>query len=80
MSASTIITVTVPVAFRISVEVPANGPATAETIAASAAEHFAHVSRAQVRAFNEVNRIHAPGAGVVTAVTSGLDAARQSAA
>ncbi|PWC41449.1 hypothetical protein [Azospirillum sp. TSO22-1] len=84
MSASNIVTVTVPVAFQISVEVPANSGANqrvlAEALAAYAAEHFAHVSQAQIHAFNEVNRIHPHGTGVITAVSSGVDAAQKTAA
>jgi len=75
--ASDVITVTVPATFRISVAVPGSNRADqrviAEAIAACAAEHFAHVSEAQIRAFNEVNRIHPHGVGMITAVISSPD-------
>ena len=84
MSAANIVTVTVPVTFQISVEVPASSGVKqrmmAEAIAAYAAEHFAHVSQAQIHAFNEVNRIHPHGTGVITAVASGVDGAQKAAA
>ncbi|MBP2303411.1 hypothetical protein [Azospirillum picis] len=74
MSNRTTVTVTVPVTIEISVELPAGPQAAivADALATQAAEHFAHVSQAQIRAFNEVNRIHRAGAGTVIAAHSSL--------
>ena len=66
--------VDVPVTLSISVSFPEGQPADAQgatvAIAALAAEHFAHVSHARIAAFNEVNRIHPHGSGVIETVTS----------
>ncbi|PWC36065.1 hypothetical protein [Azospirillum sp. TSO35-2] len=84
MSAVKTVTVTVPVTFEISVELPATAgtqaAALAEAVAVRAAEHFAHVGQAQIRAFNEVNRVHPQGPGVITAVDSHPDSLCKAAA
>lgn len=58
----------VPVTLRIEVSVP--DAATAAAFATMAAEHFAHVSHAEIAAFNEANRVHPNGTGTVQSVTS----------
>ncbi|AWB07688.1 hypothetical protein A6A40_22145 (plasmid) [Azospirillum humicireducens] len=82
MSNPTTVTVAVPVTFEITVELPGDvpAPAVAAAIAARAAEHFAHVGQAQIHAFNEVNRIHRLGPGLITAASSRPDAAHKAAA
>ena len=82
MSNRTTVTVAVPVTFEITVELPGDVPAAAlaAAIASRAAEHFAHVGQAQIHAFNEVNRVHPQGPGVITAASSRLDADRKAAA
>ncbi|MGQ9372200.1 hypothetical protein [Azospirillum sp. ST 5-10] len=79
---SELVTVSVPVTFQIRVAVPAgrNARALAEAVAAHAAERFAHVSQAQIHAFNEVNRIHPAKAGEVAEVATDVGSARLAAA
>lgn len=56
----------VPVTLRIAVADALDGPA----LALRAAEHFSHVSHAQIAAFNEVNRVHSTDQGTVESVAS----------
>ncbi|HYG88510.1 MAG TPA: hypothetical protein VD978_19885 [Azospirillum sp.] len=71
--------VDVPVTLHIAVSFPEGQPIDAQgaaaAIAAHAAEHFAHVSQVRIAAFNEVNRIHPYGAGIIETVTSTVHAA-----
>ncbi|MBK1840552.1 hypothetical protein JHL17_24415 [Azospirillum sp. YIM B02556] len=56
----------VPVTLRIAVADALDGQA----LALRAAEHFSHVSHAQISAFNEVSRVHSTDQGSVESVTS----------
>lgn len=73
-------TVAVPVTLHVTVSLPAGVATDAETVAAFAAEHFAHVSHAEISAFNEVNRVHPQAAGSVIAVASTVCLPRKAAA
>lgn len=78
------VTVAIPVTLHVTVSfpngAPTNAQAAAEAVAVCAAEHFAHVSHAQISAFNEVNRIHPQAAGAVEAVASAVALPRKAAA
>ncbi|WP_448192309.1 hypothetical protein [Azospirillum sp. sgz301742] len=74
------VTVAVPVTLHVTVSLPAGSPGNAEAVALCAAEHFAHVSHAQISAFNEVNRIHPQAAGTVDAVVCTVALPRKAAA
>ena len=74
------VTVAVPVTLHVTVSVPAGAAVDAETVAVCAAEHFAHVSHAEIAAFNEVNRVHPQAAGIVESVTAAVAQPRKAAA
>ncbi|WP_448204279.1 hypothetical protein [Azospirillum sp. sgz302134] len=77
------VTVAVPVTLYVTVALPDGAPAsqlTAEAVALNAAEHFAHVSHAEISAFNEVNRVHPLAAGTVQAVVAAVAPPRRAAA
>jgi hypothetical protein len=67
-----IIVVEVPLTLSVSVLVPEGAGDAAREAARALAQHaahtFSHVSHASIRAFNETNRLHPQGAGMVTAV------------
>jgi len=69
------VTVAVPFTLYVTVAVPQRGAsdkqALADAIALKAAEHFARVSEAQIRSFNEMNRLQPEIAGAIQSVTSG---------
>ncbi|PWC31058.1 hypothetical protein [Azospirillum sp. TSO35-2] len=65
----------VPITLRIKV----SGASDAQATARQAAEHFSHVSHAQIAAFNEVNRVHGAESVVVEAVTSVVSGAGHAA-
>ncbi|MBP2302379.1 hypothetical protein [Azospirillum picis] len=54
----------------ITLRIAVADAADAQTAALRAAEHFSHVSHAEIAAFNEVSRVHSPDQGIVEAVTS----------
>lgn len=78
-SADTVV-VEVPVTLRIAVAFPEGTPSdprqAARQLAAEAAKSLTHVSQPQLRAFNEVNRLHPHGTGVLQSVESQLPGAR----
>ncbi|HYG90505.1 MAG TPA: hypothetical protein VD978_30080 [Azospirillum sp.] len=74
------VTVAVPVILHVTVRVPSGAAVDAEAIATCAAEHFAHVSHAEIAAFNEVNRIHPEAPGAVDAVSATVERPRKAAA
>jgi len=78
------VTIAVPVTLHVTVAFPNSTPlnpqAAAEAVAACAAEHFAHVSHAEISAFNEVNRVHPQAVGTVEAVSSSVERPRKVAA
>lgn len=68
------IVVEIPMVMRIEVAFPDGEPRqrelAAQQLAVSAAKSLAHVSAAQISAFNEVNRLHPSGLGEVRSVDS----------
>lgn len=71
-SAVPTVVVEVPVTLRIAVAFPDGAPADARQVArelaGEAARRLTHVSEPQLRAFNEVNRLHPHGEGVVAGI------------
>jgi hypothetical protein len=71
------IVVEVPETLAISVAVPEGageeGRQAARALAQHAARMFSHVSHATIDAFNETNRLHPEGSGLVTAVEARLN-------
>lgn len=67
-------TVQVAVQLNVTVTLPAgvNGDAqaTAQALAAEAASHLCHVSRARLAAFNEVHRLHSEDGAKIAAVAT----------
>lgn len=71
-SADQTVVVEVPVTLRIAVAFPGGAPAdprqAARELAAEATRRLTHVGEAQLRAFNEVNRLHPHGEGILAGV------------
>lgn len=80
LSALPTVVVEVPVTLRVAVAFPDGAPAdacqAARDLADEAARRLTHVSEPQLRAFNEVNRLHPHGEGVVAGVECSPETAR----
>jgi hypothetical protein len=80
LSANQTVVVEVPVTLRIAVAFPAGAPAdvrqAARELAGEAVRRLTHVSEPQLRAFNEVNRLHPHGEGVLTSVECSAQGSR----
>ncbi|MCR6629861.1 MAG: hypothetical protein NVV74_07290 [Magnetospirillum sp.] len=74
-SANQTVVVEVPVTLRIAVAFPDGAPADARQaateLASEAARRLTHVSAPRLRAFNEVNRLHPHGEGVLAGMECG---------